>query len=418
MRLSLSAAGLSLLGLAVDSYWDIRAGLSPAYIIVPSTADKVSKAVQIIGTCQAKFSVHDGGHMNYPGANNIDACVLIGLSNLNAIDVKNGSVDVGPGNNWYDVYSALEPYGSVCIGGCMKTIGVPGLSLIGGFHYFNNKYGYAMDNVISYDIVLGNGTLITVTRDAYSDLFWALKGGANNYGIVTRFELRTFDVPKVSTTIQVFNETCIADFLSDVCEAAKLDDEDPIAAASVLGVQAGISMPPSQFTNFTQIRAIETINNITTMKPCDTLDSPKQTMRTWKDAIDKIADVQGLYPTFVTNVISATSIRVAKTNGVGNLWGLEEEPLIIWQFSTGWDLAQDDIRMEAWSRQLAEHLHSINKKLGLASEFIYMADTGEWQDPFAGLPEKNVDLMREIRSAHDPAGVFFILSYGGFKLGL
>lgn len=48
----------------------------------------------------------------------------------------------------------------------------------------------------------------------------------------------------------------------------------------------------------------------------------------WKDAVDKIADVQGLYPTFVTNVISPTSIRVAKTNGVGNVWGLEEEPLI------------------------------------------------------------------------------------------
>lgn len=205
-------------------------------------------------------------------------------------------MDVGPGNNWYDVYSALEPYGRVCIGGRMKTIGVPGLSLIGGFHYFNNKYGYAMDNVISYDIVLGNGTLITVTRSAYSDLFWALKGGANNYGIVTRFELRTFDVPEVSTTIQVFNETHIPDFLSAVCEAAKLDDQDPIAAGmiatitynattkipqgSVLGVQAGVSMPPSQFANFTKIPATERINNITTMKPwADTLDSPKQTMR-------------------------------------------------------------------------------------------------------------------------------------------
>lgn len=222
--------------------------------------------------------------------------MLIGLSNLNSIDVKSEIVDVGPGNNWYDVYSALESYGRVCIGGRMKTIGVPGLSLIGGFHYFNNKYGYAMDNVISYDIVLGNGTLINVTREDHSDLFWALKGGANNYGIVTRFELRTFDVPKVSTTIQVFNETYIPDFLSAVCEASKPNDEDPIAAGmiatitynvttqiaqgSVLGVQAGISMPPSQFVNFTKIPATERINNVTTMRPwADTLDSPKQMMR-------------------------------------------------------------------------------------------------------------------------------------------
>lgn len=50
--------------------------------------------------------------------------------------------------------------------------------------------------------------------------------------------------------------------------------------------------------------------------------------KAWKDSVDKIADIKGLYPTFVTNVISPSSIRVARTNGVGNVWGLEEEPLI------------------------------------------------------------------------------------------
>lgn len=205
-------------------------------------------------------------------------------------------MEVGPGLNWYQVYSALEPHGRVCIGGRMKTIGVPGLTLIGGFHYFNNKHGYAMDNVVTYDIVLGNGTQITVNKTSHSDLFWALKGGANNYGIVTKFELKTYAVPKVSTTIQVFNETNIPHFLSAVCEAAKLDDKDPIAAGmiatvtynattkvaqgSVLGVQEGVSSPPSQFANFTKIPAVQRINNVTTMKPwADALDSPKQMMR-------------------------------------------------------------------------------------------------------------------------------------------
>lgn len=138
-----------------------------------------------------------------------------------------------------------------------------------------------------------------------------------------------------------------------------------VAQGSVLGVQAGISIPPSQFANFTKIPAEERINNVTTIKRwANALDSPKQMMRqvdfifmgiaitnvgslqfshktmkpdsevlysiykAWKAAVDQISDVQGLYPTFVTNVISPTSIRVAKTNGVGNVWGLEEEPLI------------------------------------------------------------------------------------------
>ena len=90
---------------------------------------------------------------------------------------------------------------------------------------------------------------------------------------------------------------------------------------------------------------------------------------------------------------------------------------IVWQFSTGWDLAQDDLRVEAWSRQLTEHLHSINQEMGIASEFVYMGDAGEWQDPYAGFPEENVKRMREIRAAYDPNEVFTQLSWGGFKLG-
>ncbi|KAJ5538273.1 hypothetical protein N7494_007752 [Penicillium frequentans] len=420
----------------VDYIWDIRANLSPACVFVPNTAAEVSQAVKIINECQANFAVRGGGHMNYPGANNIDAGVLIALSNLNAVNVKTDTVEVGPGLNWYQVYSALEPYGRACVGGRMKTIGVPGLTLIGGFHYFNNKYGYAMDNVVSYDVVLGNGTQVTATKTSHSDLFWALKGGANNFGIVTRFELKTFAVPEVSTTIQVYNETHLPQFLSAICESAKLDEEDPIAAGMIATIAYNVT---TKFANFTKIPAEARINNVTTIKTwANALDSPKQMFRVqfshksmkpdakvlysiykaWKAAVDTISDVQGLYPTFVINYVSPSSARVAKTNGVGNVWGLEEEPLIIWQFSTGWDLAQDDIRVEAWSRQLAEHFHSINKQLGIASEFVYMGDAGEWQDPYAGFPVENVARMRKIRSTYDPAGVFSTLSWGGFKLGL
>ena len=90
----------------------------------------------------------------------------------------------------------------------------------------------------------------------------------------------------------------------------------------------------------------------------------------------------------------------------------------MWQFSTGWALAQDDLRVEAWSRQLSERLHAINVEKGIASEFVYMGDAGEWQDPFAGFPKENVARMREIRSSYDPKGTFSRLNWGGFKLGL
>jgi hypothetical protein len=91
---------------------------------------------------------------------------------------------------------------------------------------------------------------------------------------------------------------------------------------------------------------------------------------------------------------------------------------VVWQFSTGWALAQDDLRIEAWSRQLIERLNAINIEKGIASDFIYMGDAGEWQDPFAGFSAKNVERMREIKASYDPLGIFSRLNWGGFKLSV
>jgi hypothetical protein len=153
----------------------------------------------------------------------------------------------------------------------------------------------------------------------------------------------------------------------------------------------------------------------------------------WKRAVDEISDVRGLYPTFIMNLSPAGAARVAKTNGIGNVWGLDEQPMICtalisllwqslmyatgWQFSTGWDLPSDDIRVQTWSRRLVESLHAINRKKGISSEFIYMGDAGEWQDPFAGFPGANVQRMKAVRTAYDPLRTFSRLNWGGFKLG-
>ncbi|KAL5334997.1 hypothetical protein BJX70DRAFT_410961 [Aspergillus crustosus] len=443
---------------ATDSYWDVRAALSPACIVLPNSPDEVSTVVKIIVSCDAPFAVRGGGHMNVPGSNNIDAGVLIALDNLDQITVSNTThtVSVGPSKTWYDIYSALDPYGRVAVGGRLKTIGVPGLILIGGFHYFNNKYGFAMDNVVSYDVVLGNGTQVTASENSHADLFWALKGGGgNNFGIVTKFVLKSFAAPRVSTTIQVFNESAVPGFLTAVVDAAKLDNgENEIAAgmvatvsynvttkavsASLLGVQEGVSQPPSQFSNFSRISTVA-INNVTTLKEfASTLETPMQMFRVvfahrtikadaealielykaWRDSVEEISDVEGLGPTFVPNVISPAAARVARANGIGNVWGLEEEPLIIWQFSTSWTNARDDLRVESWSRLLLERLHAINREKGIASEFVYMGDAGDWQDPFAGFPVENVHRLQDIQRDYDPSGVFTRLNWGGFKLSI
>jgi len=83
-------------------------------------------------------------------------------------------------------------------------------------------------------------------------------------------------------------------------------------------------------------------------------------------------------------------------------------------------LAQDDLRIEAWSRQLIERLNAINVEKGIASDFIFMGDAGEWHDPFAGFPAENVARMKETKSVYDPlpVGVLSRLNWGGFKLSV
>ncbi|KAF4907639.1 Bifunctional solanapyrone synthase [Colletotrichum viniferum] len=308
---------------------------------------------------------------DFPGSNDIDGGVLLALNGLTSIEISpdNATVIVGPGNRWVDVYEALAPYGLYSIGGRMKTIGVSGLSLIGGFHYLTNKYGFAMDNVVSYDVVLGNGTIVVANATFNADLFWALKGGANNFGVVTGFVFKTLPIPKISTTLQVFDESVIREFIDATVDLAKHQNPE-IGAGSIItityntttksisavlrGVQEGTESPPSSFQRFSGLPSVLTQNVV--QRPLDwhaQLDSPFQmfclcdriqfghkTMKAdadqlyriyevWKAAVEDISDVEGLIPTLVLNTMALSAMSVAKNNGIGNVWGLDDDEALI-----------------------------------------------------------------------------------------
>ncbi|RDW88449.1 hypothetical protein BP6252_00481 [Coleophoma cylindrospora] len=437
-------------------YWDVRADLQPGCIFKPNTANQVASAVSTLVSCGAQFAVRGGGHMNNPGSNNINGGVLIALNNLTDIKIAsdNATVEVAPGLRWIDVYTTVGQYGLYCIGGRLKTIGVPGLELIGGFHYLNNKYGMAMDSVTSYDVVLGNGTQVVANSTSNPDLFWALKGGANNYGIVTKFTMKTYPIPYISTTVQAFNESAIPDFIAATVNLAENDSPDigagavvtvgynattKVVSAQLLGVQEGTESPPSRFANYSAIPSLSTSNNVLTpIQWHSQLDSPFQMFRiqfahktmkpdanqlvkiyeAWKIAVDEVSDVKGLYPTFVMNLLPKSALSVAKNNGVGNTWGFDDnQSYILWQLATGWASAEDDLRMTNWARSFIDYWHQENCVLNLAHEFMYMGDAGDFQNPVSGFPVESVQRMRQVREAYDPLGVFHRLNWGGFKLG-
>lgn len=214
------------------AYWTPTDYLAPKCVFTPRATLEVSIAVLIIGGLGASFAVRGGGHMPIPGYANTDGGILIGLSKLNqiALSKDHSYVSVGPGQRWGDVYSYLEPYGLVALGGRVGIVGVPGLLLGGGISFYSNQYGFAADNVVAYEVVLAQGQIVTATATRNSDLFWALKGGGNSFGIVTRFDLNTYVSPTICAGIIAVPSTEKEAFLDAVATFGEHGSADAKAA--------------------------------------------------------------------------------------------------------------------------------------------------------------------------------------------
>ncbi|GFG03141.1 hypothetical protein IFM61392_02653 [Aspergillus lentulus] len=184
---------------ALQGYWNsMNAQYRPACVFFPSTADEVSYAVQQLNKYPTtQFALKSGGHNFNVGVSSTNGGVLISFNeNLSSVtrSADGESFEVGPGARWDDVYEVTAKTNQVVVGGRLANIGVAGLTLGGGLSYYSSQYGLACDNVLNFQVVLGNGTIANANRTSHSDLWWALRGGGNRFGIVTKFTLQAHDL--------------------------------------------------------------------------------------------------------------------------------------------------------------------------------------------------------------------------------
>lgn len=167
--------------------------LTPSCVFLPDTTDKVARAVQLFTRLNCQWAIRGGGHSPIPGAANIDGGILLATDQLNTIDINHEEsyVRVGAGNRLGAVYNATDPEDLVPIIGRYEDVGL-GLAVGAGFSFLCNREGLTIDNVLNYEVVIANGTIVNANSTSNPDLFWALKGGNNNFGVVTHFHLRTF----------------------------------------------------------------------------------------------------------------------------------------------------------------------------------------------------------------------------------
>ena len=143
-------------------------------------------------------AIRGGGH-NGAGLGTCDDGLVIDLSRMKGIrvDPVTKTVRVEGGCVWGDVDHATHAFGMATPCGFISTTGVAGLTLGGGIGYLTRRYGLTIDNLLSADVVLGNGSFVTASSSENADLFWALRGGGGNFGVVTSFEFRLYPVSTV-----------------------------------------------------------------------------------------------------------------------------------------------------------------------------------------------------------------------------
>ncbi len=165
------------------------------------TADVVT-CVRFARQHGVEIAVRGGGH-NAAGLGVWDDALVIDLSLLRSTSVspENHTVRVDPGCTWADVDHATVAFGMATPSGFLGSTGVAGLTLGGGIGYLSRRFGLTVDNLISADVVLADGTFVTASDRSHPDLFWALRGGGGNFGIVTSFTFRCHDIGENGTII-------------------------------------------------------------------------------------------------------------------------------------------------------------------------------------------------------------------------
>ncbi|KAF8492574.1 FAD-binding domain-containing protein [Russula emetica] len=182
--------------------------------VEPGSAEGLSKILRMLGSTRTPFAVKGGGHASNPKFSSTSG-VQIALSRFNEtkVNITSGTVEVGAGLTWDQVYVALEPTGVNVVGGRIPGVGVAGLTLGGGYSYKSSQYGLSLDNVVRYELVLPNGTVKSVSSKD-DDLWFGLRGGFNNFGIVTKFTLKSHP----QTTVWVGVQERFTDHIGDLFE--------------------------------------------------------------------------------------------------------------------------------------------------------------------------------------------------------
>jgi FAD/FMN-containing dehydrogenase len=418
--------------------WNGMVAKAPALVLQPISAGEVAEAVQFAGLHRVLLSVKGGGH-NMAGTSIAERGLTLDMSRMHEVNVDPDArlAHVGPGCLLRDVDRATQAYGlATPLGSFSSEVGVAGLTLGGGLGYLTRRFGWTADNLEHVDIVTADGQIRRASRDENADLFWALRGGGGNFGIVTRFTYRLHQVgPTITGGLIVWSADRIDDVLATYRDLTQMARRELTVAMTVRLAPPAPFLPeewhgrpivgllvchsgPNPEADLAPLRALEDrIAELITDKPYTDQQSmldgnePKGRHYYWKTEYlaelpneflatfcDRALQVTSpLSESIIIHLAGALNERDDDDGAVGN-----RDARYMTAFAGQWPADAPDAEHVAWVREAWKAI----RPFSTGGNYLNFQTADEDDDRLRATYGTNFDRLVEVKEQYDPANLF------------
>jgi FAD/FMN-containing dehydrogenase len=419
------------------SIWNGMVARLPALVLQPASAHDVAAAVSFARDHGLLLGIKGGGH-NIAGTAIAEGGLTLDLSGMRevAVDPDAKVVHVGPGCLLGEVDEATQAHGLATVLGFVSETGVAGLTLGGGFGYLARRFGWTVDNLVEVEVVCADGRIRTANRDQHPELFWALRGGGGNFGVVTRFSFQLHEVgPTITGGLIVWSAERAAEVLAAYRDLTERAPRELTAAAIVrlappapflpqvwhgkpiAGIQVCHSGPNAE-ADLAPVRALgNPIVDLVTPKPYVALQSmlnvmePKWLHRYWKaeflpglsnDFLDIFREgalrvTSPLSQSVIFHVAGALNDHEPDDGAVGN-----RDAHYIGGFAATWPPGAPADPHVAWVRKSWEQIRPFSTGGNYINFQLADDDTARTADAYGA----NYQRLQRVKADYDPDNLF------------
>ncbi|KAH7402179.1 hypothetical protein DE146DRAFT_744748 [Phaeosphaeria sp. MPI-PUGE-AT-0046c] len=418
--------------------------LTPAVIVLPHSSSDGCKFVKLIRPYVLKGETH----FAIRGAD---------LRNLTGIEIEDDAVSIGAGERWGKVYEEVTKRGLGVTGSRSALGGIGGLALAGGLSFFSSREGFICDNVVDYEVVQADGSLVHANSKDNPELFRAFRGGGNNFGVVTRYKVRTFKQgPFWGGAVFYFPDSFPGQIQAycDELHRPNATEETHIMISqgfSHVFAELGSRFCMNQLYYTGEVHKPQVLERFNVQPQIDAMNSTRMMslqeaaeeqvkqssdgvrcayMNTtvkadaatlvaataiFNAAYQPLKDLEGVTSAFTLQAYTVSLLKRCENNSLG--LNAIEGPLMSNLVLNWWKNQEDDDLVISTFRKALNDIDADVTSRGTDVPYKYMNYAYSFQDPIGSYVKENREFLLKTSLKYDPQGLFQKGCLGGFKLG-